>query len=184
MAFVTAFFLQVEIKGFKWRMLIVSVKFPRSISTEPLVWTLVMVYGPLVGLFIFGWQWHSSESRIMSTSLPGRYCLVILDLSSFELDAARVFWCSLWMLSKLICTAQRKIMSWLNAKWQGECLMVGLTVVQTAQATASKVCCMLVNQSEPEKVMVHSMSPMVRCTCSMTPLLQGFLTVVARGLIQ
>jgi len=40
--------------------------------------------------------------------------------------------------------------------------MLGLTVVQTAQATASKVCCKLANQSEPENVMVHSMSPIVR----------------------
>jgi len=49
------FFYQVEIKGFKRRMLIVSIKLPRLISTVPLVWTVLMVYGPFVGLLIFGW---------------------------------------------------------------------------------------------------------------------------------
>jgi hypothetical protein len=65
-----------------------------------------------------------------------------------------------------------EIMSRLNAKWQGECLMFGLIVVRIAHATASNDHCISANQCDPLKIIVLNISPMVR---SMTPLLLGFL---------
>jgi hypothetical protein len=55
--------------------------------------------------------------------------------------------------------------------------------VRTAQATASKARCISANQSAPEKVMVRIISPVVRCTLSITPLLLGLRMVVGTGLI-
>ncbi len=77
----------------------------------------------------------------------------------------------------------RKIISWLKAKCQGEYLMAGLMVAWIAQATASRVRCKSWNQSIPENCMVRSISPMVRCTRSMTPLLLGLRTEVDFALI-
>ena len=46
-------------------MLIVSVVAPRSISTVPFLFTLVMVKGPRVSLAILGWLRRSSASKVM-----------------------------------------------------------------------------------------------------------------------
>jgi hypothetical protein len=61
--------------------------------------------------------------------------------------------------------------------------MLGLMLIWMAHATASKDHCMSMSQSDPVNVIVLSMYPMVRRTCSMMPLLLELLTMVATGLI-
>jgi hypothetical protein len=61
--------------------------------------------------------------------------------------------------------------------------MAGLTLVWTAHAAVSDALCMSWNQLLLENVIVHNMSSIVKCACSITLLLLGFLTVVATGLI-
>ncbi len=149
----------------------------------PLRLTLVMMKGPCVGSAILGWLWRSSASRMIRTWSPGVYSFGRRDWFSFLFDVDNCFCLSAWMLSQLMVTAWWKIMSWWKAKWQGECFMLGLMVVLTAHATASRACCMSWNQSVPEKVIILNISPMVRWTHSMTPLLRGWHTVVGTGLM-
>jgi len=136
----------LSIIGSRW-MLIVSLTLPRLIWTVPLLLTWVMVKGPFVGTLIFGWLCRSSASNTMSTWSPGAYCLSNRDLFSLWFEAAKRRWRSWWIADQLIYTARRKIISWLKAKWQGECLMLWLMVVLTAHATASKALCMSWNLS-------------------------------------
>lgn len=56
-------------------------------------------------------------------------------------------------------------------------------MIRTAQASASNSHCISANQSEPEKIMVQSMSPIDRWTCSIALLLIGFLIVVDTAVI-
>jgi len=58
------------------RMLIVSITLPRRMSTVPLLCTLVIWKGPLVGVLILGWLRRSSASSMMRMLSPGEYVLL------------------------------------------------------------------------------------------------------------
>ncbi len=163
------------------RMFMVSTTF--LISTVQLAFTLVMVKGPWVGAFIFGWLRHSSELRMIRILSPGEYCLARQEWLSFWLEAATNLWCSWLTVSQSIFTAWWKIISWLKSKWQGECLMLGLMLVQTACAKVSKGHCISLNQLDQVKVIIYNMF-IVRWTLLMTPLLLGFLMVFLETPVQ
>ncbi len=138
---------------------------------------------PLVGFPILGWLLRSSGSRTINILSPAAFCCIILALFSRLFDASMSLLHSLFTAFQSMMVAWWKIMSWLKARWLGEYLMTGLTVVLTAQATASRALWSSNSQSLPLKDIVLSISPMVKWMRLMTPLLLGFLTVVDTAFI-
>jgi len=155
-------------------MLIVSVKLPQLISTVPLLCTLVTVNGLLyMCSSLAGCDVHLSQGQLklyhlVNSVLQCKICF----LSYWRLPVTFAILDECW--SNLSRLHDKKIISWLKAKWQSKCLTVGLMVGCKSHATVSSAYCLSANQSDPEKVMVRNLFPMLRRTRLITPLLLGY----------